>query len=157
MEDTDLAYIAGLLDGEGTIGINKNVDKRNRKTPTIHYRLHIAIVNSDAGIIRWLNEIFPASHWFCSDRRGQKPIYRWYVYSRKAYEFLQMVSPYLKIKKAQADLAIGFCEAKTSYARKKGQKGNRTWLPESESSKRLDFYSRMRGLNNSHSGRPILN
>jgi LAGLIDADG endonuclease. len=50
MKETDIAYIAGLIDGEGYIGIKKDrgYQCQERKTPGYHARIAIHMVDEQA-------------------------------------------------------------------------------------------------------------
>ena len=44
---------------------------------------------------------------YLKDRR-KNPIYEWILTHKKAYEFLKIITPFLKYKRPQAELAIKF-------------------------------------------------
>lgn len=46
---TDAAYLAGLVDGEGTIGLTHRHAHENRQ-------LVLSIANTEAGILQWVRE-----------------------------------------------------------------------------------------------------
>lgn len=96
------AYFAGLVDGEGYIGIR-----------TVHYThtnstslsLQITITNAvrlplDEAADRWGGGVHS------TERRPGRPVFRWYVPARAAAAFLREVSPYLRIKREQAEIAL---------------------------------------------------
>jgi hypothetical protein len=100
-EATALAYLAGLIDGEGTI-----YSRRGKNGFTEH---RISIINTDEELMRWLVAVIGGNvSWRCHARLGRKPVAAWTV-SRKAdtQAFLTAVRPYLRIKTAQADTALG--------------------------------------------------
>lgn len=110
MKKTDLAYIAGLFDGEGCIGIYLNQSKRTvggRKLS--HYRLACVVALTDEFLIHLLQMHFGGEFYTCKKRKDTYRIaYRWSVYSKRALAFLEAVLPYLRIKKPQAEIAIEF-------------------------------------------------
>jgi hypothetical protein len=106
-----LAYVAGLFDGEGSIviGYNKPDATRGRKVPS--YWLQVGITNTDRPLIDWLHATFDGhisdnSH--SPSRKNQRPCWVWRTMGTQARAFLQDISPYLRIKKDQALLAIEF-------------------------------------------------
>lgn len=108
---TILAYVAGLFDGEGSIviGYNKPDIARGRKVPS--YWLQVGITNTDRSLIDWLLSTFGGhvsdnSH--SPSRKNQRPCWAWRTMGTQAKVFLQDISPYLRIKKDQALLAIEF-------------------------------------------------
>jgi hypothetical protein len=144
MKDTDLAYIAGLVDGEGYIGfLKKKVQGWNP-----NHRIRVVITNTDVGIVRWLFDSIPGSTVFFQDHCRKKRIYRWNIQGTKAYEFLRVILPYLRIKKAQAELAIRFIETRTLYVfDKTGRKWGEKRIPETEIAMRENLYLEMKKLN----------
>lgn len=96
MKKTDLAYAAGIIDGEGCI----NIDKDHRG----HYRLHVIVCTTDEWLVIWLKLGFGGCAWAVRKRRQ----WRWEICYRKGAAFLQLILPYLQLKGAQAELAIRF-------------------------------------------------
>lgn len=101
-KESEVAYIAGLFDGEGNINIYK-VERTSSKGPV--YDLTIAIYSTNREVIDWLYGLFGGyvqtknhlknsgykSHW--------KECYSWRLSSNQAQDFLRLVYPYLRIKK----------------------------------------------------------
>lgn len=106
LRDTDLAYIAGLFDGEGCINIGRNRSNR-------HHWLRIEITMASEYIPTLLLNYFGGSFYDWEKNLGksqQLRLYSWQIRSRKAYTFLKTIYPYLRLKRAQADLAFIFQE-----------------------------------------------
>ena len=102
MKKTDLAYAAGIIDGEGCIYIGHNHQKDKSFT------LQIVVGNTDEWLCLWLKSNF-GGYVYC--RKRAKPysnFWSWHLQHQKARIFLELVLPYLQIKKAQAELAINF-------------------------------------------------
>jgi len=104
-----LAYIAGLLDGEGYIGIRKASWKKYR-----HLKLLVQITNSDKEVIEWIKntsqtlvksgfiDVLPA-------KNTRKARYVFKLEGMKGIKrFLQMLLPYLRIKRKQAEMALKY-------------------------------------------------
>jgi hypothetical protein len=95
-EPTDLAYLAGILDGEGSISIcgsPRNV-------------VRVGISNTDEGLIKWLASIGGGVS-KKTPSPNCKQCYHWQVYSRfDVRAFLIAVVPYMRIKQNKAILAI---------------------------------------------------
>lgn len=102
----DLSYIAGFFDGEGSVTIQKVIDKR-RQTP--HYSLNIMAQNTNEEVIRDIHAFFKVG---CvqvyESKKGYKTQWRWRVASQEARKVLEMLIPYLHVKREQAELAIYF-------------------------------------------------
>lgn len=122
---TDYAYVAGIIDGDGCIQIiNDTSSKWNSWT------LRVDVGNNSTKIIDKLTGIFGGRA--CIHRRKSKIYegdfkrrhiyYNWTVQGSKAYETLKKIKPYLKEKKAQADVGIQFFihQRQTTIRRKWG-------------------------------------
>lgn len=100
------AYIAGLIDGEGSIYV-----KRCRKW----LQAIISIGNTDRRCLDFCYEVLQAGNvkfWQPSRKnrrpiRSNKPLYSWYVGSRaEVLGIIKAIYPYLQIKKEQADAVL---------------------------------------------------
>ena len=97
----ELAYWAGLFDGEGTIGIRNN----NNCTT---YISRMALRMSD----RWIVEDFAAAFGMTVSERtyhnalSNRPLHVTEVAGRRAAQILTQLLPYLRVKHRQAELAI---------------------------------------------------
>ena len=61
LKETEKAYYAGLLDGEGCIIISKNRGNPKWHTPNIFYYLEVCISNTNIDILKELKSIFGGS------------------------------------------------------------------------------------------------
>lgn len=96
---TELSYIAGIIDGEGTI------DRQIGNRPEAW---RISVGNTDKNLIDWLHAKVPYSRVTVNKRRFHwKQSWRWALLSNiKVYRLLQLASPYMIVKKDKADEAI---------------------------------------------------
>lgn len=108
--ECDLAYAAGIIDGEGCI----TVIKQRYATvgwPT-NYALSVRVLTTDHVIVPWLQETFGGSYATYTDGRTIKGSIgkerRWQLASAAAEKFLRAVMPWLKLKRPQAELALQF-------------------------------------------------
>ena len=113
--DTDIAYLAGLIDGEGYIGIKKSKAYRcqGRRTPGYSARIQVRMV--DEAAIRFLAETFGA--WYYLEKRRPKknrPLYCCQLGDKKAEAALRALLPYLRVKREQAETVLAFCDLKAS-------------------------------------------
>jgi len=120
----DLVYTAGLFDGEGCISIPKTKPSLKYRRITPSYELQIKITNNYLPVLDWLKENYGGSIYLHSVKlpRNPHPVGDWYLTATKASEFLQSISPYLKIKDKEAIVAIGFQEFKDKRFNKKAKK-----------------------------------
>jgi hypothetical protein len=114
----ELAYAAGIIDGEGSIGLAKT-RRRGQAAPNWNVRLEVA--STDWRLLSWLRNTFDlGAIGNVHSRAGWRPCGRWTVHKRAAGEVIQAVRPYLVIKAEQADIALAFrasIEAKRSSLR----------------------------------------
>ena len=104
MENLDLAYLAGLLDGEGCVGIYENHENGG-----MHYDYNLTIANSFRPVLDWVQEttrigtVYEKKH----PNTHLKDMYVWTVHKMgDIHSFLLMVEPYIKIKKEQVGIMI---------------------------------------------------
>jgi len=105
MKKTDIAYIAGLFDGEGCIRINKNSANRN------YYTLNVSVKMAWEWMPKYLHLAFGGSiHKYKMDKYypNAKDQWCWNIRGKEATEFLKAILGYLRVKRAEAELAIVF-------------------------------------------------
>lgn len=101
MNRDDCIYLAGLFDGEGTVGCYSANDRRRP-------RIHLSIGMTDEEVVRWCHTITGLGG--VAIRTQTNPawntLYRWQVNDRKAIQVLALIMPWLKTKKQQATNAL---------------------------------------------------
>lgn len=105
LTDTERAYLAGLFDGESTIGYYF-------KSKLGYHRAQVAIYNSDPRIMDWLlNKIPYGTIGSNGNKQGHKT-FSWSISSNKyAKEFLTLIRPYLVVKADQVDLLFSLWDS----------------------------------------------
>ena len=88
------AYIAGIIDGEGSISIRPNGH------PTL------IVVNTDRTVMELLASWAGFGNIRERDRSPHKTIFQWELSGEKAQQVLRRVLPFLIIKKAKADMGL---------------------------------------------------
>lgn len=115
---TYLAYIAGLVDGEGSLQI-----KRKRRCGKIHYQLWVTIGmahrQENVAILDEVKATFGGNISTIAAKGNRVGAYHWTIVSQQGLSFLKRIRPYLKIKAKQADLLIQFQEQTVSRKGKK--------------------------------------
>jgi hypothetical protein len=99
---SNLSYIAGFFDGEGSIHIRKNCNKRDNA-----YTLTIQVMNTCLSPLIFIKSIFGGTI-AGPYKRGlnHKNIYNWRIDCKKAGIFLESLQPYLLVKIEQCRLAL---------------------------------------------------
>ncbi len=109
MKSTDIAYISGIIDGEGYIGIKKDKGYKcqDRKTPGYHARIQIRMVDEPA--IKFIAESLGGWYWKekPSCKKG-RPLFCYQASDKKAAEILTTVLPFLHVKKESANTVLQF-------------------------------------------------
>lgn len=137
-----LAYMAGIMDGEGTIRIDKMKPSKKRKTKNPCYSVHISLGMVEAVMPQLFRETFGVGSRRVECVEGKRPVHRWHVRGNHCARIvIDALMPYLILKKRQADIALELIEGwKTPYSRKKG-------IDPLELRRREDLYRQMRKLN----------
>lgn len=102
--ETQKAYIAGLFDGEGTIGfyLKKSIG---------YHRVSLAIYNSDLRVLEWLSTLIPDGKIY-KNRTSPHPVYQWQLQKYSTIkDLLIAIKPYLIIKLDQVNLLLSFWDA----------------------------------------------
>lgn len=127
MKDTDLAYLAGLVDGEGTIGMVWNSSKGRWRCNTHHLRVQVDIVaNTNPELIRFVVELVksfglsPKVVDYKTTERNPNWNAAWKVFlitidDKK--KFLNLIRPYLVAKREQADIVLQFLARRGSHTK----------------------------------------
>ena len=103
MEISDIAYIAGLFDGEGCVTCKQKKTKRNDRGGKVYNQWYIRceISMTDKAVIEWLQETLGVG-WSAEKRYNNKPKYkrqwRWCCGYRDALTFAKLVWPYAQVK-----------------------------------------------------------
>jgi len=102
MEDSDIVYLAGIVDGEGCINIVKyHKDNRYR------YRLQLRVINTCKELVDWVEERF-GGYITSRQRPNLKVVYEWYIADKAAELLLYDMLDYLIVKRQQAYIALDF-------------------------------------------------
>lgn len=119
MKDTICAYAAGLIDGEGYIGLHTNSVSKHSFMPVIK------LVSTDPYMAKFLQEHFKGS---ISTRKRMLPHHinciEWMLRGKENIKFfLTSIRPYMLVKADQADHLLSFIDEVGDF------KGKRTLDP----------------------------
>lgn len=112
----DLRYIAGLFDGEGSVGVYGD----QRKKQGFHLRTQLC-----QGANKLSQQIFDelmvnfGGNLSTATSLSSKPCYNWQLNSDKAVRFLEAITPYLRLKKEQAEIAADWQKTRPKMTRDK--------------------------------------
>ena len=98
MDEVEKAYVAGIVDGEGTVTLMKH-HKNETPLPCV------AVANNNLELLKWLRARIGGT---ITSKKKRLPhhndSYAWYVRQDRALRFLNEIKCYLIIKKQQAEL-----------------------------------------------------
>ena len=104
---SELAYAAGLFDGEGWFSITRS--KGHRIKRDFCYQVHAGLVMRERSILTWLQRRFGGTvrkQKRYSDKHSFS--YRWRTTGKQTLETAKLLKPYLMAKKKQAGVVIDF-------------------------------------------------
>ncbi len=113
----DLAYLAGLVDGEGSIGVYKNGPNRDRGSLTI------CMTTPD--VLRWVESTF-GGHLtgpYVDTRPNHSPTWTWRISAQRPLErMLVALSPHLRVKHEAAKDVLAFLASAPKSKTYQGEK-----------------------------------
>ena len=108
---TDLAYIAGLFDGEGSIHIKRGIEKKKKhngkpgRRISKSMRISMEITMTDESVLIWLHEVLGVGTLNRKPRKGRRKDgtkylmqYRWRCVFRDAYHVCCLIWPFAHTK-----------------------------------------------------------
>lgn len=120
LKPTVAAYMAGILDGEGCIYVNRRKISGRRQTPGYGVKVAVAITNAD--IVEWFrNNVYLTS--VCGFQPKGNRKYKWLcTWNNSAAEALLLaLQPYLVIKVEQARLGLSLLKHLRTHKRTLGK------------------------------------
>lgn len=104
----DIAWLAGIIDGEGSIFIMKQGRKDRERE--FNYILRVSVQSSDGIMAQECMKITGIGACFdaITSKENQSNTYKWQVSGKKAAHVLENLLPYLRVKREQALSAIEF-------------------------------------------------
>ena len=110
MNDTDIAYIAGLFDGEGSIQCKQAWEKKKKHKgvgyrKAYSWRINMEITMTDQSVLIWLHEVLGVGTLTDKTRKGRRKDgtkylmqWRWRGTYRDAYDVCCLLWPYAHTK-----------------------------------------------------------
>lgn len=117
---TELAWQAGIMDGEGCITLAKQL-RKGRPSPA--FRPTVTVTNTDPAICQPFVAAWGGKLYERPDKRVVKKwalSFTWYCPRSSVWSFLSYIRPYLVSKRKQADLLIDFVARCREFPRYKG-------------------------------------
>ena len=148
--ETELAYLAGIIDGEGSIGAHgETLGKRNGS-----YQVNVQVGMTQIGSLDLFVKVFGGRIGLgCKPTSGGKPVYKWRLSARKAANCLEQLTPYLILKREQARDAIALARMNRQRLGKGTSPGYALPVPEDEKIMRREIANRIYQRNFSSNSR----
>lgn len=99
-----IAYLAGIIDGEGCIGAWNAYGHKRAQSPIAQICVRVAMTTPFA--VKMLHAAFGGSLKVAERPKGSKRQFVWQVVSRKAEACIIKLLPYLQEKHEQAEVAL---------------------------------------------------
>lgn len=104
LTETELAYAAGIVDGEGSVSF---IRSRPNRFPSPQ----VSVCSTDRELVEWFKERFGGTIVLKRKRMSHHAdAYDWKLIDRNALRFLALIRPYLRIQRkiARVDLLLEF-------------------------------------------------
>ena len=116
MRKTELAYLAGIVDGEGSISVKSESKKRP-------YVVYLSVTNTNYDMIKIFETLFGgkvrkrnwSAHQKSKNAANWKPCYEWCISKRQAATAVSKLLPYIRIKSKQAVLLLRLHRIRKKY------------------------------------------
>ena len=145
VRESDIAYIAGLFDGEGSITITRRPEKKKKHNGKPGYRISnsmrisMEIAMTDQSVLIWLHEVLGVGTLTKKPRKGLRKNgtkylmqYRWRCTFRDAYHVCCLIWPWSHTKLPKIQKII------EHYANKQVMNGNVVSLQEYKEAMNLE-------------------
>jgi hypothetical protein len=140
----DIKYIAGIFDGEGSIGIHKRTIKESSLGYLYYPKIRLGMTGEGVKVVELLQKQFGGHNNWRIYGNYQKNLLTWTLTSKKdILSFLKSTLPYLIVKKQQAIKTIEFLGKDFSSVNSWGGKP----MPQKEMLRREKICSEVKLLN----------
>ena len=146
-----IAYLAGLIDGDGCFYIG-NV-KQGKYGNGLQWHSMLKITSCDEILILWLENIFggqkDSRYRWTSKKKFTRPVYNWQATGEMLDYILPQVLPFLIIKKQHCEVMINYRLTSKNIGSKR--------LPPEINKRRLELMNQIRNLNSRFHDHPLKN
>ena len=146
-----IAYLAGIIDGEGCLYIGRV--KQGKYGSGFQWHSLLRVTSCDEELIIWLEDTFGGSkdsrYRWTSKQKFTRPVYNWQATGPMLDYILPLVEPYLIIKIKQCDVMKRY--RLTSLARSNKR------IPQEILDKRFELLVEMKNLNSRWHEHPLKN
>jgi hypothetical protein len=120
-----LAYLAGIVDGEGYVGLKRSqaYGCQGRRTPGFHERLQVRMVDEPA--IKMLADTLGG--WYYKEKPNAakgRPLYCYQASDLAACVVLRKLLPFLSVKARQAKAVLAFRDDRAGWRKRMEKSGD---------------------------------
>lgn len=119
--ETDKAYVAGFLDGEGSISINRRIEKNGH----IGFIPRLSFTNTNKDVLLHIQKLIGFGYLQTRHRPSQTSWATCYdlvfMGIRSVRPIIQILSPYLIVKRKQADIVAEYCSNRVGKRRRRNK------------------------------------
>lgn len=121
---TVLAYLAGIVDGEGSLSIGSY---SKSSIGTDQFTTYLCICNTNKDMIDWLVDNFGTKCIPYTSKQLSKnsrlPVWRWQITGDKLLHICELILPFIVAKRRQVEIMIEMRKTFKERTYKKGQRG----------------------------------
>lgn len=147
----ELAYLAGIIDGEGCFFLGRFKQKKQTKDTVMAWHSLIRITNCEESLILWLEKHVggqkDSRYRWTSKKKFCRPVYSWNANGKMLDFLLPLIKPYLVVKSKHCEVMAEFRKTNLAYTNKP--------LTEEILQKRFDLIKQMRNLNSRFHDHPL--
>lgn len=104
VREGDVAYLAGIVDGEGHITVTR---VRTKGSVNVSHSIRVVVTNTDKALIKWLCEMSDTAMVKKAPAHPTwKTAWNWQITGVNAEAFLRAILPWLRVKRRQAELCL---------------------------------------------------
>ncbi len=110
LTETEKAYIAGFVDGEGDFTVNRRFHQGTNGRKYIGYSAYLEIGNTDKAVIDWLHDVLSITcNVYCQKQsNNRRDMYRLRMSGKQSLVVARAILPYLQVKKSIAEKFLEF-------------------------------------------------
>ncbi len=144
--ETTIAYLAGLIDGEGYIGVKRTM-RKDATSPIYHERIQVRMVHE--GAIALLAVTLGGNYYAEKPHANNgRPLFCYQASDAKACAVIERVLPYLIVKRASAENVLRLRVSKNDpRARLRGGRTQRRLMDPAVLAEREEIYLHAKSLN----------
>lgn len=144
---TTIAYLAGIIDGEGSITAGSYA---KTKSGNPAYTTYMSVSNTEGALIDWLKDTFGGFTGCYTKNQtptnSRKPVFLWQTSGDRLLHLCELILPYSTIKKRQIEIMIELRKTFTNRMYVRGHSGPH--IVEEVTTKRMALCKELRSCHN---------